>query len=398
MAYNWPVNDNEYISKITSPTGDVYYIKDGQSRSAIDSIADVISGLVGGEAVLFLGVTTSAVSEGGSEIPTISGKSYSSINDVPVGGLVIYGSKQYILDVNHKWREFGDLSTLGALAYASSATGSATVTMSSTANYTPSGTVSQPTFSGNSLSSTGTFKPAGTVSQPTFSGNELSSTANYTPAGSISITTASSTNKTAAVTTASGTSTYTPAGTVTAPTISVKTAGGTTTVKVPSAMTNVASNVVTAAPSSVTGVSNPVVLFNVDATNENLKLYQIGYETKAAVTTTATSGNLKNTDPAYQATAPTFSGSAVRLVTGNIPVPTGFNSTFTGTAATITAKGTPSGTVSQPTFTGTSATGNITVTGTPSGTVSQPTFNGTEQQVTVNGSKNITVVSVPKLS
>jgi len=29
MAYNWPVNDNEYISKITSPTGDVYHIKDG---------------------------------------------------------------------------------------------------------------------------------------------------------------------------------------------------------------------------------------------------------------------------------------------------------------------------------------------------------------------------------
>jgi len=49
--------------------------------------------LVGGEAVLFLGVTTSAVSDGGSEIPTISGKNYSSINDVPVGGLVIYGSK-----------------------------------------------------------------------------------------------------------------------------------------------------------------------------------------------------------------------------------------------------------------------------------------------------------------
>lgn len=37
---------------------------------------------------------------------------------------------------------------------------------------TPTGTVSQPTFTGNQMTSTGTYTPTGSVSQPTFTGTE----------------------------------------------------------------------------------------------------------------------------------------------------------------------------------------------------------------------------------
>ena len=71
--------------------------------------------------------------------------------------------------------------------------------------------------------------------------------------------------------------------------------------------------------------------------------------------------------PAGSVSTPTFTGTGVRLVTGNIAVPKTYTSTFTGTAATITVSGTATGSVSQPTFTGTAVrlvTGNIAVPAT----------------------------------
>ena len=60
---------------------------------------------------------------------------------------------------------------------------------------TPSGTVSQPTFSGDgvqlkfngtAMTSTGTFTPAGTVSQPEFTGGESVVSVTGTPTGTVS--------------------------------------------------------------------------------------------------------------------------------------------------------------------------------------------------------------------
>ena len=73
--------------------------------------------------------------------------------------------------------------------------------------------------------------------------------------------------------------------------------------------------------------------------------------------------------PAGTVSQPTFTGTGVRLVTGNITVPKTY--TFSGTAATITVSGTPSGSVSQPTFSGTAATLSHTVTGNGTKTTSQ---------------------------
>lgn len=60
------------------------------------------------------------------------------------------------------------------------------------------------------------YTPAGSVSQPTFSNGAVTASGTYTPAGSISLST---TNKTATVSAASsGEATYTPGGTVSQPT------------------------------------------------------------------------------------------------------------------------------------------------------------------------------------
>lgn len=402
------------ISKITLPSGSSYNIKDAQARSDIADMRNALSGKV-----LLIGETTTAITDQATTNPiTINGNSVTA----EAGNLVLYQRSEFLFD-GTKWILMGDLTALGALAYKSSVsatytpagtvsqptfTGSSsnvTITTADNAsgNYQPKGTVSQPTFSGNSLSSTGsftpegsvsvstnqtenktatvssttgtaTYTPGGTVTQPTFSGAELTSTGDYTPAGSVAFT---NTNQTATVSKASsGTATYTPEGSVAAPTISVKTAGSTTTVNSITAVGTL--------PAWGATVASETLTFTWDTGT---------LPTKGSNTT------VKTGDAAYQATAPAFTGTGARLVTGNISVPS--SATFTGTEAEISVSGTPSGTVSQPTFSGTAVrlvTGNIAVpknytatfsgtagsvnvSGTPSGTVSQPTFTGTKTQI-----------------
>ena len=79
--------------------------------------------------------------------------------------------------------------------------------------------------------------------------------------------------------------------------------------------------------------------------------------------------------PTGTVSAPSFTGTGVRLVTGNIAVPSTYTATFSGTEGDVSVSGTPSGTVSQPTFTGTKA--QLSGTTTATGNISQPTFTGT---------------------
>ena len=349
------------ISTITLPSGTTYNFKDAYARDQIEALEAYSE---------YLGVTSTELTDGSTTNPiTIGGESVIAKK----GNIVNYGSKEYIFN-GTTWQEFGDLSALGSLAYKNSASGS----------FTPSGTVSQPTFTGASSSVTisavdntnGNYQPKGTVSKPTFTGTATTSTGKFTPTGTVNVSTNATTNKIATVSTTSGTATYTPAGTVSAPTISVATAGSTTTIKNPTSVT-VAKTLATAAPGA-TAPANPITYYSV--TDENLKLYQIGYTTGASITTSNVT--VKTGDAAYESSAPTFSGTGVRLVTGNIPVPNTYTATFTGTEDDVSVSGTPSGTVSQPTFTGTKA--QISGSVTPSGTVSQPTFTGTSGTVTVS--------------
>lgn len=364
------------ISKITLLNGTTYDIKDTQARA---DIADIQSAISGG--LNLLGETTTALSDNATTNPiTINSASVTARK----GDLALYGKKEFLFN-GTKWIEMGDLSLLKALAYKDSASGS----------FTPAGSVSQSTFTGDQIYLTAEASadlsmmtlegvPQGTVSQPTFTGDPMASSGRFKPEGTISFST---TNKTAVVSKdTTGTATYTPEGSVAAPTISVKTAGSTTTVNSITAVGTL--------PSLTTTVANETLTLGFDAGS---------LPTKGANTT------VKTGDAAYQASAPAFTGTGVKLVTSNIAVPS--SATFTGTESSVVVSGTPTGTVSRPTFTGS----NSQVSGSPpayniqvstyteqeaedpsvdphsygdwirpTGTVSKPTFTGTAGTVTVS--------------
>lgn len=165
---------------------------------------------------------------------------------------------------------------------------------------TPTGSVAQPTFSGEEVTISVTGMPSGTVSQPTFSGSELTSTGNYTPEGTIGDLTI----------------TVTP----TEETIAHKTQDG------------------------------------------QLPSFYAAYDTEK-----------KKIKFIFNAGASPTYGNISVMTAVDVAVST---PQFSGTAATITVTGTPEGTVSQSTFTG----DELTSTGvyTPVGTVSKPEFTGDE--------------------
>lgn len=97
-----------YISQFKMPSGGYYYLKDAEAREAI-------AALEGGS--YFLGVTTTALTDQATTNPIqIGGESVTAKN----GNMVIYGNKEFVWageSATGKWVEFGDLSTLGTLAY-----------------------------------------------------------------------------------------------------------------------------------------------------------------------------------------------------------------------------------------------------------------------------------------
>lgn len=348
------------ISKITLPSGTTYNLKDEQARNDIQAIQ---TGLAGG--VKLIGTTTTPLTDDATTNPiTINNKSVTAV----AGNLVRYNQAEYLFD-GTSWAFMGDLSSLGDLAYKDSASGS----------FTPAGSISKITFTGDSHTSfSGDYTPSGRV-DVTVDGQiknlrveESNGTASYTPRGTISLQTAD-----LAVTVSkaeSGTATYTPEGSVTAPTISVKTAGSKTTIKNPTSVT-VTKSVTVAAPGA-TAPSNNLTYY--DVTDETLRLYQIGYTTGDSISTSNVT--VKTGDAAYQASAPTFRGTGARLVTEKIPVPA--EATFTGTGVRLITERVSDISGVSATFVGTAA--NISVEGTPMGTVSQPTFTGTAGTVTVS--------------
>lgn len=402
------------ISKITLPSGTTYDIKDATARSQIEALSNYTA---------YAGVTTTRLTDGDTTNPIVVGGNNVSAQ---TGMIATYGSKEFIWN-GTAWQEFGDLSALGDLAFANSAsamytpTGNVTSTFtgqSGTVNFSTDmisagevpadhdyevlppilGNISGTTFTGASMTSTGTFTPSGSVSLTnsnqtaavspassgtatytpegsisgtTFTGASMTSTGIFTPSGSVSFT---NENQTATVSPASsGTATYTPAGNITAGAITVKTAGSTGTIHNPTKVT-VAKTVVAAAPGA-TAPSNALTYYSV--ANETLSLYQLGYTTGDSITTSDVT--VKTGDAAYESANPTFSGTGVRLVTGNISVPS--SASFSGTEGNVSVSGTTTGSVSNGTFSGTGVrlvTDNISVP-------SSASFSGTEGDISVTG-------------
>lgn len=300
-----------YISQITLPSGTTYDLKDAWARTQIEAIT-------GGSAVVFKGVSSTPLTDGGNQNPTVDS---TPVTTKSTGELYFYEQEEFIYGDDSKWHSLGpQLQSLGALAYKDNAS----------AVYTPAGSVSQPTFTG----------AQGTVTITATN----STTGNYTPAGTVSGGTFTGSNSTF-------TGTYTPGGTVSAPTISVNTAGSTASIKQVNAVTDMVNALATAAPGA-TAPANAITYFSV--ANENLSLYQIGATKAAPITTTTTT--VKTGDASYIASQPTFTGKEDTVSTSGTPNGSVSNIGFTGQKVQLSGTTTPSGTVSKPTFTGTQAT------------------------------------------
>lgn len=411
------------ISKITLPSGTTYDIKDATARSAIESLNSFEYTVSKTAATTPAGVTWD---DGGTTITGTLAASASTMYKiylVPSSNGPNNSFDEYITlnttGTTYVWERFGSTAIvpadLGDMAYVDTASasytpggsvsltnGNKTATVSPAASgaatYTPAGSITGGSFTGASMTSTGSFTPAGNVTltsgnktatvspagsgaatyTPTgsitggsFTGASMTSTGNFTPAGSVSLT---NSNTTATVSAASsGTTTYTPAGSITAGAISLATAGTTTTIHNPTKAT--VATAVTAAAPGATAPSNAITYYSVN--NETLSLYQLGYNTGDSISTSDVT--VKTGDGTYTGANPTFSGTAVRLVTGNISVPS--SASFSGTEGSVSVTGTTTGSVSTLGFSGTGVrlvTDNISV---PTGA----TFNGTEGSVSVTG-------------
>ena len=338
------------ISRITLPSGTTYDIKDEVARQM--AAAGVSFTISTDAASTPQGVTWDdhGTTITGTLVASVSTKGVFYL--VPVttqSGKDIYAEYVTIkLPANahdeYGWEKIGttdiDLSDLGDLAYKD------TVSV----NVKPEGTVSKPTFTGNSMTSTGTFVPDGTVSQPTFTGTKGTVSVTGTPAGTISVGT--------------GSANYTPAGTVSTPTITVT----------PNTATKYVAASATGGGSVTAGSAASCTLptLSTSVTDETLTL-------------SWTPGSFTANTPT-SVTLPSFSSqtivSGIQSATSSQPsfTGTGANLKFSGSSMSSSGDFTPAGTVSQPTFTGTS--GSVSVSGTPSGSVSQPTFTGTQKAYT----------------
>ena len=147
---------------------------------------------------------------------------------------------------------------------------------------------------------------------------------------SAATTVATTTNETATVApAASGEATYTPGGTITGTNVTL------TSTTVP----------------NVTSVGAlPELTMSVPANTETLEL------SWSAGTLPSLGDPISVANGVDAVTDPTFSGTGVRLVTGDIAVPATFETTLTDTSKNVSVTGTPEGTVSQPTFSGTAGT------------------------------------------
>ena len=108
------------ISKITLPSGTTYNIKDAEARDLIDSI-------IQSPIIVFVGVSSTELTDGGTEIATINDK----VLTPQLGNLVFYGTQEFIYGADEKWHALGSFDNLGSLAYKNNASTS----------YTPQGTI-----------------------------------------------------------------------------------------------------------------------------------------------------------------------------------------------------------------------------------------------------------------
>ena len=255
-----------------------------------------------------------------------------------------------------------------------------------TANYTPSGSVSKPSFTGTKATISTTYTPVGTVSAglsatPTFTGTDATSGApGSTQKTSVAV--ADHTHTVSVPTSASfsigtGTANYTPAGTVSKPTFT----GDSVASGGPSSTTTIY---------SITGTGSLPNWYGTYTSSSQTLAFTFS---KGSLPTRSSAISMPGTNHTHTTKAtgtvsqPTFTGTGKQFV---ISLTNGSKTTNAETQDSVdvptmshthTVKAT--GTVSKPgitaSFTGTEAT--ISTEYTPGGSVSQPTFTGTGVQL-----------------
>nr|DAJ12348.1 MAG TPA: hypothetical protein [Bacteriophage sp.] len=369
------------ISKINLG-GTVYNIKDSVARDAIVNT------------LKFKGITTVAITEGGTQVPTDIYDDKATAADIRVGDLVVYGKAEYVWiekktgeTTTKQWCMLDALNAYGKLASKDSASGT------TSDNGTHKHTVAVPTWIGTATTFTGEFTPAGgvtltaaadgvktagTVSAPTITlaGGSTSklktATAKAVTGTGKAVTSVALTNP--ALTT--GTATFVTGGTVSAPTAGIKISAPTS-----AALTN----------ASATS-SNVVTNATYTAATETLAL-TIGAPT---ITVAKTTGNF--------VTSATSADKFVTGVTHSLTTAKGLN------AASLSAGSVTVGTAvfAQGATEFTYATGAVAADGTGStvvtalhtgATATAPTFTATTGlKATLGGTKaTISVSGTPKL-
>lgn len=277
------------IEKITLPNGATYNIKDSVAR---EQIATITSGIGGG--MNYKGVTTTKLVDGSTETTiVINNSNYTPIN----GDIVIYEDKEFIFATvgsTSTWHEFGSTGSLKALAFKDNAS----------AEYTPAGSVSQPSFTGTAA----TIKVNGSASIPA-------------PTPTASIQDPASTNITLPTHTQGATNytQFTPKAVASGAAVSLN----------------------TASIQQITGVGT-LPSFNASVSGETLTLgWSAGSLPSRAGVTVAT-GVASVTQPKVEVGTIdiTFKGSSVNVESSGSYTPAGSVSkpTFAGTGATITVK------------------------------------------------------------
>lgn len=277
--------------EVTLPSGNSYYIEDNEVRQWIGTGSS--SGAEYRISSLETEISKLANATHWLGVTTTPLTDGATTNPITIGGSSVTAKSGDIVQANSKtefifngtaWQELGSsVGTLKAFAYVD--TGEVTIT--------PKGS-----NTASSVTGTCSVTPSGSISTGT-------GTANYTPAGSVS-------------------------GSVTAPTISVKTAGTTASVT----------------PFGSAGTLPSCTLPTYTVSNGVLTITS-GSFSAGTLPSAGTAVTVKTGDAAYQATAPTFSGS----FSG-----TGTQLKFTGSASS----GTISGTAAAQTFTGTEETHTVT--------------------------------------
>jgi len=393
---------NPTISTITLPSGTTYDIADLAARAAAAGInmvkctaaADTPKGVKWDNE----GTTVTGTLEASS---STTGKFYLVPTDTSSGKDVFAEYVTVVDSTNYSWEKIGttdiDLSNLGTLAYKNSASGS----------FTPSGSVTQPTFTGTTkklafsgtnatfkvdiaeTTSTGNFTPIGTINVNSSTGAGTS----YTPEGSIAVN----------ASTGTGTA-YTPEGTVSQPTFS----GAKKYIKFTGTQGSVSVSGSVSGTGSITGVGTGIDMSQTAQTGYKQVLTAANITTSEG-TSIGIGGSIEVNDTTGSGT--TYQPGGVINVndssslSGTSYTPAGTVSTPTISVKTAgsTASITPFGSAGTlPSLSMTVQDGNLTI-GFDQGTLpsagtavtvktsdaayqsSQPTFNGTEKKFAFSG-------------